>query len=104
MGQAIPTINLNAFGATGPAPAQPQQPQLLVRSVPEIIQELLDRAAPRLLQELRESFYNELGQWLDSKASNFDALRDTHRESQRDVWEAFARKLGLPELSGGGYR
>ena len=33
-----------------------------------------------------------------------DPLAPAHRIAAESVWEAFARKLGLPELPDGGYR
>jgi hypothetical protein len=54
-------INPNAFGSE-PISVRPQPP-LQVRSIPEVVQELLNRAAPWLLEELREAFQSELARW-----------------------------------------
>ena len=74
-----------------------------VRSITEVIQQLLDRANAQLLLELRESFHGKWEQWQDFGTAT-DALPVVHRESQGEVWETIARHLGLPEVSGGGYR
>jgi hypothetical protein len=97
-------INPNAFGAAEPVAARSQPPlQVGIRTLPEITRELLSRAAPGLLLELRESFYNEWEQWQEPELSR-DPLVSAHRESQGEVWDTIARRLGLPEHSGGGYR
>jgi hypothetical protein len=59
MGQARPTINLDAFGDRDaePTPTPPAQPQLWVRSIPEIAKELVvlpAHAKPGLLRDCRE--------------------------------------------------
>jgi hypothetical protein len=105
MGQARPTINPDAFG-DGDADSTPTPSALWVRGVPEIAEDLantLSWARPGFLLELRESFHNHLEMWQAPGAVR-DPLAMAHRCAGEEVWEAFARKLGLPELSGGGYR
>jgi hypothetical protein len=99
MGQAKPTINLNAFGDGDPVWVQSQQPPLQVRSIPEILEEVLSRTAPGLLLELRESFQQDLEDLATRRAAGSDVDYVPHVA----VWTTIAGHLGLPELSGGGY-
>jgi hypothetical protein len=100
MGQARPTINLNAFGDGDPVWGQPhQQPPLQVRSIPEILEEMLSRTAPGLLLELRESFQQDLEDLAIRRAAGSDVDYVPHVA----VWKTIAGHLRLPELSGGGY-
>ena len=105
------TINPNAFGDAGTEPAPPQL-RLWVRDIPTIAGELVDRLAmgkPGLMLELRESFHDHSESCPDPSdlTASYNQLTPqalAHRVAGEEVWEAFARKLGLPELPGGGYR
>jgi hypothetical protein len=100
-------INPNAFGAAEPAPDEPKpQARLWVRSIPEIAHDLvgaLSYSKPGLLLELRESFQNDWEMW-QSPGATREPLAMAHRNAGEQVWETIAEHLGLPEVSGGGYR
>jgi len=61
---------------------------------------------PGILLELREWFNHDDLAWCKAMGDNDprDPLALAHRIAAESVWEAFARKLGLPELPDGGYR
>jgi hypothetical protein len=89
-----PRINPRPFGAD--LAAARSQPPLQVRSMSEIVEEMLGKAKPGLLLELRESFWEG---WED-RPSDADYVPGAV------VWNTIADHLGLPVpvQPGGAYR